>query len=142
MTTIPISQIQLDAPAPLPTAAVSPVRSMRQQLTEAYRSARKQEITPYEWSVWSGQFNRTLRGLNTPQPVNACLFSLWQSANRLLGLHLAKRPKVHKIRAEQRHMVKLKELFDDIVSGRVDFANVPGNIGGTSLMKLYTENKS
>ena len=92
----------------------------RRQLTDAYKSARKREITPYEWSVWSGQFNRTLRGLNTPQPIKACLFSIWQSANRLVTLHLEKRPKVRKLRAEQRHLRKLKKLFDDIISGRVN----------------------
>jgi len=123
------------------TDQFSTVRSMRQQLANAYRSARIREITPYEWSVWSGQFNRTLRGLNTPRPVNACLFAIWQSANRLLNLHLARRPKIRKIRAEQRHLDKLKNLFDDLLAGLVNFEDAPRNIGNTALMKLYMESR-
>jgi hypothetical protein len=140
MTTVQIGQKQHSRSPLQPADKFSPVRLMRQQLTEAYRSARKRKITPHEWSVWSGQFNRTLRGLNTPQPVNACLFALWQSANRLLNLHLARRPKICKIRAEQRHLDKLKNQFDDLLAGRVDFGDAPKNIGNVALTKLYMKN--
>lgn len=104
---------------------------MRDELTKAYKAVRNGQMSLNEWQVWSGSFIRTLRALiaedESQRLMLATVFGLWQSANRLLVLHSAKRKNIGKIRKERWHMQKMKELYQDIVDGRIDAEGLQGN---------------
>lgn len=95
---------------------------LRSELAEKFRQAKYGKITQLEWEQWCVSFNRHRRTMEATipgdKPAYACLFFMWQSRNRLLVECRKSRPKKKVLRAEQKHLLRLKAQFDEIMSGK------------------------
>lgn len=108
------------------------------KLFKKYGDLRLGSTKLLEWEVFSGQFNRHIRAKKeTDSPkIKAsftCLFSIWQSLERLRKTPIFYQWKILK---ERQHLESLKELFQDIQNDKVDCLNT--DLVGTPNLSLNT----